>query len=85
MILKVLLLLVAVPAVMVGLIHVALRVLRWARANRAEAATGLATGLLPQWMTDGIDSWVSDSAASEGGHSDTGADHHHHDSGDHGD
>lgn len=82
-ILELLVLLLTIPAAMVGLPLLALRVLRWARANRGDASMALATGLLPEWMTDGIDSWASDSAPSEGGHSDVGVDHHHHDSGDH--
>ena len=75
-ILELLVLLVTIPAAMVGLPLLALRVLRWARANRGDASMELATGLLPEWMTDGIDS-----AVSEGGHSDAGVDHH--DFGDH--
>lgn len=83
-ILLALLLLVAIPAVIVALIRVALRILRWARANRGEASMELATGLLPQWMTDGIDSWVDDAASSgSADHSDAGGDHHH-DGSDHG-
>lgn len=83
MILELLLVLVAIPAVVVGLILVALRVLRWARKNRGDASMELATGLLPDWVSEGIDSWVSDSSPTEAGHSDAGVDHHH-DPGQHG-
>ncbi len=83
-ILKVVLLLAAIPAAIFALIHLALRVLRWARANRGDAAMELSTGLLPQWMTDGIDSWLDDAASgSAAEHTDAGGDHHH-DGGDHG-
>lgn len=77
-ILELLVLLVTIPAAMVGLPLLALRVLRWARANRGDVSMELATGLLTEWITEGIDS-----VASEGGHSDANVDHHHHDSGDH--
>ena len=75
MVLKLLLLMVAIPAVVLGLIHLALRVLRWARANRGAASQQLASGLLPDWVSDGIDSWLSDSSSSHGADH-TGADHH---------
>ena len=80
-ILELLVLLLTIPAAMVLLPLLALRVLRWARTNRGDASMELATGLLPDWMSDGVDSWVSDSATSEGGHSEAGVDHH--DSGGH--
>lgn len=77
MILKLLLLVVAMTAAAVGLIHLALRVLRWTRANRGAASEGLATGFLADWVSDGIDSGGSDSSASHGGdHTDSGSDHH---------
>lgn len=83
---KLVLLVAAIPVVLISGVHLAVRLLRHFRKHRGEAVE-LATGLLPMWVSDSIDGWLSDSspAHSDGGHhGGHDGDHSGHDHGDSG-
>ena len=75
----------AIPAAVIGAIWLAVRALRWTRKNRGDAAA-LSIG---EQVGEALEGWLSgDASASgvEGGHTDDTGDHHphHHHSGDDG-
>jgi hypothetical protein len=57
---RMVLLVMAIPVVLIGCVRLAVRVLGWVRRNRGEATWALSTGILPDWLTEAIDGWVSD-------------------------
>ncbi len=89
---KLLLLVAAVPLVLVGLVHLAVRILRFVRAHRGEAITSLIVEDLRGRFADALESWVDEPSsghamsASDGDHHLPHDDHHVHTGGlsDHG-
>ena len=67
----------AIPAVVVGAIWLAVRALRWTRKNRGEAAM-LSVG---EQVGEALEGWLGESSSGVGGghgHSDDASDHHAH-------
>ena len=84
---KLILVVAAIPAVVVGAIWLAVRALRWTRKNRGDAAM-LTLG---EQLGEALEGWISGESSSSDvesghGHSDHTSDHHphHHHSGDDG-
>jgi hypothetical protein len=75
---KMVLLVMAIPVALISSVRLAVRVLRWVRRNRGEATWALSTGFLPDWLTEAIDGWVDDATRGEDEHfhSEGSADEH---------
>lgn len=75
---KLLLLVAAVPLVLVGAVHLAVRILRFVRAHRGEAIASLLVEDLRGRFADALESWVDEPSS---GHatSSSGGEHLHHD------
>jgi hypothetical protein len=80
---QVLLVGIGVGVTLVGLVSLAVRVLRWTRKNRPVVSGGIADTAIGSWLGDFIDNLNhsgSDSQHSHSGHDGSHADNHHSDS-----